>query len=169
MKQPKPRVVLVGPPASGKTRIGRRVAAILGVGFVDTDHQISARYGPIPEIFAQHGEEHFRKLEREAVQDALGTNGVVSLGGGAVTNDQTRSDLAHQRVAQVSISQDAVSKRLDNDKRPLLSGGLSSWIALVEARQAWYDEVSDATFDTSHRATEDVALEVASWVEQGEQ
>jgi len=168
MQQPRPRVVLVGPPASGKTRIGRRVAALLGVDFVDTDHRISARYGPIPEIFAQHGEAHFRELERQAVQDALGTTGVVSLGGGAVGNEQTRKDLADQRVAQVSISPDAVARRLDNNKRPLLSGGLPSWIALVESRQAWYDEVSDATFDTSHRDTEHVALEVASWVEQEE-
>ncbi len=61
-------LVLVGPMAAGKTSVGRRVARRLGVAFVDTDKRIVAAHGPIPAIFAEHGEAHFRDLERAAVR-----------------------------------------------------------------------------------------------------
>ncbi|MDO8338165.1 MAG: shikimate kinase, partial [Microcella sp.] len=79
-----PVVVLIGPPAAGKSRVGKRVARILDLPVIDTDKVIAAEHGPIPEIFAAHGEPHFRALERAAVVDALRERAVVSLGGGAV-------------------------------------------------------------------------------------
>src|SRR5690606_15424444 len=82
-------LVLVGPMAAGKTSVGRRVARRLGVAFVDTDKRIVATHGPIPAIFAEHGEAHFRDLERAAVAEALSEGGVISLGGGAVTQADT--------------------------------------------------------------------------------
>lgn len=162
----RPLVVLVGPPASGKTRIGKRLTALLGSEFHDTDRMISAEHGPIPEIFSRHGEEYFRELERQAVIDALGREGVVSLGGGAVIREDTRSDLSGHRVALISISAEAVAPRLNNDKRPLLAGGLEAWKTLVATRQGWYDEVADATFDTSHRPADEVAENIAQWLSQ---
>jgi shikimate kinase len=162
-----PRVVLVGPPAAGKTRVGKRVARLMNLDFHDTDRDIVALHGPIPEIFASRGEPVFRELEREAVITALETDGVVALGGGAVINADTRADLAHHRVALITISAEAVVHRLDPDKRPLLVGGLDAWETLVAARQNWYDEVSDARFDTSHRSPDTVALEVVRWIEGG--
>ncbi|ERK72528.1 hypothetical protein N136_01109, partial [Leifsonia aquatica ATCC 14665] len=57
-------IVLIGPPAAGKTRLGKRLAKRLGLGFVDTDARVVAAHGPISEIFADHGEPHFRALER---------------------------------------------------------------------------------------------------------
>lgn len=164
----RPLVVLVGPPASGKTRIGKRLTALLDSEFHDTDRMISAEHGPIPEIFSRHGEEYFRELERHAVVEALGRDGVVSLGGGAVIREDTRHDLAGRTVALITISAEAVAPRLNNDKRPLLAGGLEAWMSLVAARQAWYDEVADATFDTSHRAADDVAADIARWLNQEE-
>jgi shikimate kinase len=162
-----PRVVLVGPPAAGKTRVGKRVARLMNLDFHDTDRDIVALHGPIPEIFASRGEPVFRELEREAVITALETDGVVALGGGAVINADTRADLAHHRVALITISAEAVVHRLDPDKRPLLVGGLDAWETLVAARQNWYDEVSDVRFDTSHRSPDTVALDVVRWIEGG--
>lgn len=71
-------LVLVGPMAAGKTSVGRRVARRLGVAFVDTDKRIVAEHGPIPGIFAEYGEAHFRELERAAVAQALADGGVIS-------------------------------------------------------------------------------------------
>lgn len=168
MPDAQPAVVLVGPPASGKSRIGKRLAAIRRVEFRDTDRMVSAEHGPIPEIFSRHGEEYFRELERRAVVEALRLPGVVSLGGGAIVRDDTRADLAGHRVAQITISAEAVAPRLNNDKRPLLAGGVEAWVSLVSARASWYAEVADATFDTSHRDADDVAGDIARWLDQEE-
>ncbi|MFT4230981.1 MAG: shikimate kinase, partial [Microbacterium sp.] len=81
---PGPAIVLVGPMGAGKTSVGRRVAKRLGLPFTDTDKTVAAEHGPISAIFERHGEEHFRRLERDAVRRALAGGGVVALGGGAV-------------------------------------------------------------------------------------
>lgn len=160
-----PWVVLIGPPASGKTKIGRRVASLLGVSHRDTDAMVVALHGAIPDIFRRDGEPAFRELERLAVREALGHDGVVSLGGGAVTHPETRGDLAHHTVVALTISPEAVASRLDNDKRPLLTDGLESWKNLVASRQPLYDEVATWQLDVSHRPTEQVAQEIVSWLE----
>ena len=74
--EPALTVVLVGPMAAGKTSIGRRIARLLNVAFIDTDKRIVASHGPIPEIFATQGEAHFRELERAAVAEAIADGGV---------------------------------------------------------------------------------------------
>ena len=159
-----PPLVLIGPPASGKTKIGKRVAKLLGVGHLDTDRVIVESHGPIPEIFQTLGESAFRELERDAVAHALTTDQVVSLGGGAVIDPDTRATLRHHRVVGLTISEEAVAHRLDNDKRPLLTNGLVDWVALVEKRQPLYDEVTTWSVDVSHRSADDVAEEIVSWL-----
>jgi len=166
MPDPTLPVVLIGPPASGKTKVGKRVAKLLGVPHLDTDRLIVDSHGPIPEIFSTLGEEKFRALERQAVIDALGSTGVVSLGGGAVTHPDTRKDLRRHIVIGLHISEDAVSHRLNNDKRPLLRNGLADWVQLVRARRALYDEVTTVSVDVSHRPADDVAEEIVSWLSE---
>jgi shikimate kinase len=156
-------LVLIGPMGSGKTRIGKRIAKLLGVGFTDTDALVVAEHGPIAEIFAEHGEPYFRRLERAAVARALSGDGVVSLGGGAVLDPDTQSDLAAERVALLTVSAEAVAPRLANEKRPLVRNGLEDWIRIRDARQPLYERLADATFDTSFRPTADIAEEVAAW------
>ncbi|MBJ7433688.1 MAG: shikimate kinase, partial [Microbacteriaceae bacterium] len=99
-----PIAVLIGPPASGKTRLGKRVAARLGVEFIDTDKSVVSMHGPIPEIFASVGEGQFRVWEREAVINALATSGIVALGGGAVVNEDTQRDLEELRVILITAT-----------------------------------------------------------------
>jgi shikimate kinase len=169
MQDTRPVVVLVGPPAAGKSRIGKRVAKIMGVPFLDTDSMVVAEHGPIVDIFDTHGEAHFRALERDAVLKALGHNAVVALGGGAIIDPDTRSDLKSLLVVLVTISEDAVSHRLGTGKRPLLTNGLESWKNLVSARAPWYEEVATVTFDTSHQSIDHVAEQVALWLEHGAQ
>lgn len=145
----KPTAVLIGPPAAGKTRLGKRVARILDVPFVDTDARVVDKHGPIPSIFAELGEAQFREWERSEVERALREPGIVSLGGGAIENSETRSDLHNHLVALVTVSAEAVEARLANDRRPLLDG-ISSWIALVERRKGFYDELATISIDTSN-------------------
>jgi shikimate kinase len=164
MAQAAPLVVLVGPPAAGKTRLGKRVSKLLGVEFLDTDALVASRYGPIPALFAAEGEASFREKERAAVVEALASTGVVALGGGAVVNPDTRADLRSHRVALVSITAEAVEPRLNSSKRPLLTGGLESWVSLVAARTEWYDEVATATFDTSTTPLDTVAENIVEWI-----
>lgn len=162
----KPLVVVVGPPAAGKTRVAKRLGKILGVDVVDTDTEVVKRWGPIPDLFASHGEDFFRAQEREAVESALMTQGVVALGGGAVVNPATQADLMAHRVALISITAEAVAARLDNDKRPLLQGGLEAWKELVASRREIYQAVATREFDASHRSMDDLADEVVAWVRE---
>ena len=163
----RPQVVLIGPPASGKTKIGKLVARELVLPFIDTDQIVAGRYGPIPEIFREHGEPWFRSREEEAVTSALDGHGVVSLGGGAVTTESIRNALFNHRVVWLTISPDAVAPRLNNDKRPLLAGGLEDWKKLVAAREPLYREVASHQIDVSHRPIDEVATDIVAWVKAG--
>ncbi|WP_337006088.1 MULTISPECIES: shikimate kinase [unclassified Microbacterium] len=158
-------LVLVGPMAAGKTSVGRRVARRLGVPFVDTDKRIVAAHGPIPALFAEHGEAHFRDLERLAVAEAVAEGGVISLGGGAVTDPATRELLTHHSVVFLTVSADAVADRLRGSSRPLLAGEdpLERWKRIFEERRGWYAEVASTTFDTSRRPMQRIADEIVAW------
>jgi shikimate kinase len=87
------RIVLTGFMGSGKSTVGPLVAARLGWRFVDADDVIEAEAGmPITQIFAQHGEPHFRERERATIaRMAAGDNLVLALGGGAIETEATRT------------------------------------------------------------------------------
>jgi len=161
-----PPVVFVGPMAAGKTKIGKRVARLLGTGFTDTDKVIVREHGPIADLFATHGEPHFRALEREAVAAALRTDHVVSLGGGAVLDPGTRADLAPLRVILLTVTPEVVAGRLaaQAGKRPLVAGGVEDWVRILEARRPLYEGVATRTVDTSSGDFDDIAQEVAAWL-----
>ncbi|HZE39434.1 MAG TPA: shikimate kinase, partial [Stackebrandtia sp.] len=119
-----PILVLVGPPGSGKSTVGRLLARRLGVAFRDTDADIEALAGkPIPDIFVDHGEEHFRELERRAVATALSEHdGVLALGGGAILAEANRALLREATVAFLSVELAAAVKRVGMGAgRPLLA------------------------------------------------
>ncbi|MEY5017236.1 MAG: hypothetical protein RL431_285 [Actinomycetota bacterium] len=161
-----PRLVLIGAPAAGKTRLGKRIARLLNLPFRDTDKMVVEKHGPIPEIFAEHGEAQFRVWEREAVIEALSSEGIVAFGGGAVLNTDTQNDLAGLTVALVSITPEAAEKRIQDSSRPLLAGGIDAWRALVSARQPIYDRVSTFVVDTSRRPLDHIAEEVAAQLQE---
>lgn len=113
-------VTLIGMPGSGKTVIGRRLAARLGREFVDIDHYIEAREGKtVTEIFNEGGEEYFRKIETECTAEVSKRSGlVISTGGGVVTRPENR-DLIKQNstVVYLICNNPNASKR----KRPILN------------------------------------------------
>jgi shikimate kinase len=161
-------VVLIGPPGSGKTKLGKRVARHLGLAFIDTDKVVVAEHGSIASIFETHGEPHFRAIERRAVSEALGSNAVVSLGGGAILDPETQADLSGHRVALITVQASAVARRITGSKRPLVSS-LESWVALVESRRDIYERLADRTWDTSSLPLDGIAVEIAQWAKEGAQ
>jgi|SRR5690554_2369460 len=164
----RPIVVLIGPPAAGKSRIGKKVAKNLQCEFIDTDSVIVAEHGPIAKLFSSRGEAEFRRIEREVVSRALNSDAVVSLGGGAVMNEETRQLLGTHRVVLLTVSAEAVARRIQGQRRPLLAAGtpeerLAAWQNLVDARSAVYESLASRAWDTSVRPVTVIASEIAEW------
>ncbi|MBO4207422.1 shikimate kinase [Micromonospora echinofusca] len=162
----KPVCVLVGAPGSGKTTVGELLAGALGVGFRDTDHDIEAMAGkPIPEIFVDEGEAHFRTLERAAVAAALASHpGVLALGGGAVLAEENRAALVGHTVVYLSVElTDAVKRVGLGAGRPLLAINPRATLKyLLDQRRPLYAEVATATVVTDGREPDDVVAEIVA-------
>ncbi|MGD1173914.1 shikimate kinase [Mycobacterium seoulense] len=151
-----PRAVLVGLPGSGKSTIGRRLAKALGVEFLDTDAAIEQRTGrAIADIFATDGEQEFRRIEEDVVRAALADHdGVVSLGGGAVTSPGVCEALAGHTVIYLEISAgEGVRRTGGGAVRPLLAGPdrAEKFKALMAKRVPLYRRVSTIRVDTNRR------------------
>lgn len=164
-----PLVVLVGPMGSGKSTVGALLAERLGVPCRDTDADIVAAEGrAISDIFIEDGEPHFRALERAAVRAALAEHtGVLSLGGGAVLDADTRALLAPHPVVYLSMDVEEAVKRVGlNTARPLLAvNPRRQWRELMEARRHLYTEVARAVVATDERTPEEVAQAVLDALE----
>ncbi|HLU33345.1 MAG TPA: shikimate kinase [Natronosporangium sp.] len=164
----RPVCVLVGPPGSGKTSTGQVLAKLLGVGFRDTDADIEAAAGkPIPDIFIEDGEPHFRALEREAVATALATcDGVLALGGGAVLAESTREALAGHTVVFLSVELPDAIKRIGlGEGRPLLAINPRATLRhQLAQRRPLYQQVATHTVATDGRTPEEVAAEIVNWL-----
>lgn len=151
-----PKAVLVGLPGSGKSTIGRRLAKALGVGLLDTDVAIEQRTGrSIANIFATDGEQEFRRIEEDVVRAALADHdGVLSLGGGAVTSPGVRAALAGHTVVYLEISAaEGVRRTGGNTVRPLLAGPdrAEKYRALMAKRAPLYRRVATMRVDTNRR------------------
>ena len=168
MSLPRALAVLIGPMASGKSKIGRRVANELGVDNIDTDKTIVAEFGSISDIFAEQGEPAFRAIEREHVVRALSDPAIVSLGGGAVLDLDTQHDLERLPVVYLTVTPEAVAWRISNDKRPLLAGNsLERWKEIFAERRPIYERLASITIDTSSGSLDDMAANIAQWVRAG--
>lgn len=147
-------IIFVGLPGSGKTTIGRQLARRLGLPFTDSDHVIEARLGcSIREFFAREGEESFRDVEQQVLDDlSLNHQGVLATGGGAVLREANRRHL-HERghVIYLRSAPEDVFRRVRHDTgRPLLQvdDPMGRLRALYEARDPLYRATAHHVIDT---------------------
>jgi shikimate kinase len=151
-----PKAVLVGLPGSGKSTIGRRLAKALGVDLLDTDAAIEQQTGrTIADIFATDGEQEFRRIEESVVRAALAEHdGVLSLGGGAVTSPGVREALAGHTVIYLEINaNEGVRRTGGSTVRPLLAGPdrAAKFRALMSDRVPLYRRVATMRVNTNRR------------------
>jgi shikimate kinase len=151
-------IVMVGLMGCGKSSIGRRLAAALGLPFVDADDEIErAALKTIPEIFADHGEAYFREGERKVIKRLLSSGPqVLATGGGAFMNAETRAAIKAAGIsvwlrADLDVLMRRVAKR---DNRPLLKADDPAGVMkrLMDERYPVYAE-ADITIesrDTTH-------------------
>jgi shikimate kinase len=165
MKHPK-NIFLIGPMGAGKSAVGRQLARMLHLSFMDSDEEVENRTGvDIAFIFEKEGEEGFRKREAKVVDDLSGIDGVVlATGGGAVLDAQSRSNLgARGYVVYLKTSVDQQLQRTSRGReRPLLETGdrRDALEGLMAEREPLYIEIADLTVDTDGRKVNAVATEI---------
>ena len=136
-------LVLIGMPGSGKSTVAALLAERTGRDVIELDAEIEKEAGkPIPQIFAEDGEEVFRQHESEQINRAGARSGVIlSLGGGAVTKERNYLPL-HQNGRIYCLTRDLT--KLATDGRPL-SGDLETLKAMEAARAPFYERFRDVT------------------------
>ena len=160
-------VYLIGPMGSGKTAVGRRLAALLGKEFFDSDAEIEKRTGvDIRYIFEKEGEPKFRDCEREVIAALTGLDDVVvATGGGVVLDAANRERLAATgTVVYLETDLDTLVRRTRSTKvRPLLVTDDPRAVLerLMEVRRPLYEQVADVRIETTGRQVRAVAADVA--------
>ena len=159
-------IFLVGPMGSGKTAVGRQVGRLLGLPFVDSDHEIEVRTGAdIPLIFEREGEAGFRRREAEMIAELTARDGIVlATGGGAILAPESRQHLKSRGwvvYLETSVAQQA--ERAGHTRhRPLLNGTdpQQRLAELMEIREPLYRETADTVVVTTRKRVPTVAGQI---------
>lgn len=169
----KGNVILTGFMGTGKTSIGKMLAAKLGRPFVDIDKKIEleARLS-IPKIFAQFGEEHFRELERAAVRELSSRRGlVIATGGGTVKDAENLRLLKNSGViiCLTSEPEEIFRRTMRRGERPVLDGGGDERLAtikkLLAERKEFYDR-ADYHVDTTEWSPLQIINDICRYLRQ---
>ena len=165
MKHPQ-NLFLIGPMGAGKSAVGRQLARLLHLEFLDSDEEIESRTGvDIPFIFEKEGEAGFRKREAKVIEDLSQQDGVVlATGGGVVMDPQNRNHLGARGFViylHTSVDQQLSRTRKGRD-RPLLENDDPRAVleSLMAVREPLYREIADLTVETDGRKVRAVANEI---------
>ena len=164
-------IILMGPPGSGKSTVGKYLAKELGISLIDTDRIIEEREGrSISEIFLTDGEEGFRAIEKKVVLESLDVDdSIVAIGGGSVLDSDVQARLTQcPEVIFLDVSISNAAPRVGfNKERPLLMGNpRQQWLQLMEKRRSIYESLATRTVSTDNRKAQEVAHEIAQGVRQ---
>lgn len=141
-------VIIIGPPGSGKSTIGRQLAVALSREFRDTDSLIEESTGEkISQIFVDRGEPWFREVEMRIVeQELLVSKSVLSLGGGAPLSEKAQSLLRAQGAPiiflDISLATAAPRVGFNRDRPLLLSNPRAAWQELMDKRRPIYESLA---------------------------
>ncbi len=151
---------------AGKSAVGRQLARLLHLEFVDSDEEIEMRTGvDIPFIFEKEGEEGFRKREIKVIDKLSQREGVVlATGGGAIVDPESRNRLGARGFViylHTSVNQQ-LERTQKGRERPLLNNGDKGKILsdLMEQRDPLYREIADLIVETDGRKVQTVACEI---------
>ena len=165
------KIFLIGPMGTGKSTIGKQLAAALKLDFIDSDAELQRRTGvDIPTIFEFEGEEGFRKREAAVIEELSQKDHLVlATGGGAVMEAVNRRNLAARGfVIYLQCSTQQQFERTAKDKnRPLLDADdpLAELEKLMVLRAPLYKETSDLVVSTEQRGASGVVREIISKIE----
>lgn len=142
----KRNIVLIGMPSSGKTTIGKALAARMGKRFADTDELIVGTTGKsIPEIFEKEGEKVFREIEKKVICDIAVNDGTVIATGGGVILDE-KNVLALKRNGVIVYLDRKIDNLIATDSRPL-SSNVDDLKKLYDKRKPLYEKYAEITID----------------------
>ena len=160
-------IYLIGLMGAGKTTIGRKLAAILKLDFVDTDQMLEHRTGvSVSHIFEVEGEQGFRERESRLFEEITSATGqVVSTGGGLVLDRENRARMiASGQVVYLKASIEVLWHRLEGcKKRPLLQTGnpKQKIVELIQSRDPVYSGIADHVFHVSSSSANRSAQHIA--------
>lgn len=159
-----PILILIGPPGSGKSTVGRLVAAKLGVSFRDFDDDLEHECGlPAGELVVKLGRERFSEVERGLIGTILADHtGVLALGGGTPLNPVIREQLKPFHIVFLDVELNELLRRegLVTLHPWLLPNPRAHLRQLLSERRPIYEAVSSAVVSTTGRCVQDVAAEV---------
>ncbi|TCL70783.1 shikimate kinase [Hydrogenispora ethanolica] len=161
------KIALIGFMGTGKTLLGRMLAARLHYEFIDTDQLIEIRQGQsIAELFATRGEAYFRQLEQELARELAGRDGlVIATGGGFVLNPVNLERLREGGVivSLIAPAETIYDRVKCNDDRPLLAVAdpLARIRELLQQRAVIY-QGADIVLDTSLKVPDELIEELVS-------
>ena len=160
--------MLIGFMGAGKSTVGRHLAQLTSLPRFETDEMVAAQAGlSIAEIFAQRGEEEFRRSETEALASFREEKAILVTGGGILTRAENAERLRQlgQMIHLTADEETLFDRAAREGMRPLLQTGdpRATFAELLRTRAPLYRAAADFTIDTTRLRAEEVAQAIVNW------